>query len=225
MRCPLQDPWVSSSLFQQDCPTTFAHSRSCAWLRCSARNQAPILWPSCCAVACRALPDVWAPHALVPRAARAPGRLWRAAPQRVQRRAAGPDARAPLPAGRCARLLQAPPSRPLHCNMPGAIACTPTRSTLHSRWNVICIPSSCRPLQCTCLQRAAHLMLGCCSADGAARLFASSSCRGARLWAVQTAGLAALCFISCAAAAGQTRSWRRSAPACACLTRSTRSLG
>lgn len=53
------------------------------------------------------LPHVQAPRALVPRAAAAARRLWRAAPQRAVGRAHRAHARPPLPAGRRAHLLHA----------------------------------------------------------------------------------------------------------------------
>ena len=57
------------------------------------------------------LPPLRLPRPQLPRPAPPHGRLWRAPPQRVQRRALGPDPRAPLPAGRRAHLLPPRPGR------------------------------------------------------------------------------------------------------------------
>ena len=89
----------------------------------------------------RPLPHVQAPQALVPRAAAAPRRLRRAAPQRALRCAHGPHARAPLPAGRRPYLLHgrpdqaggAPPRTPAHARTHARSRTrTPTRSRAHT---------------------------------------------------------------------------------------------
>ncbi len=94
----------------------------------------------------RALPHVRAPHALVPRAAHQARGLWRAAPQRVQRRADGAHARAPLPAGRRAHLLPARRPRLPPCAAPRPDHHTPFRHP-HMRtkdagaWLRVCVLS------------------------------------------------------------------------------------